>query len=570
MVGYHTLLLLEGSLCVDTERTNEHATIYGIDLGTTYSCIAYVDQYGKATVIPNAEGELTTPSVVLFEQNNRIVGKEAKNSAVLSPEHVVSMIKRDMGNPDYPFTYDGAPYSPQEISSYILKKLAADAEQQIGKPVKDVVITCPAYFGLTERDATRTAGELAGLSVREIIDEPTAAAIDFGIQDGRDQVAMVYDLGGGTFDVTIIQIRGGAIQVIATGGDHRLGGRDWDEQVVLYLANEWCQANGDDVDPLESLETLQDLWQKAEAAKRSLTARDETRVAVVHDGKTQSVTLTRQHFDELTRGKLEQTIQYTRQTLEVAKSKGVANFDVLLLVGGSTRMPQVKERLQQEFPGAEIKVHDPDQAVAKGAAIYGLKLAIGDRIRILAGEADDVEGENTPTPVTPEILATVGGEFGLLPGTVKQIHDQSITTVASHSYGVSVVNPREDNREYISNLVVTQSAIPVNVTRTYGTVEANQETVLIQVLQNDVRADTVDDVSLGQQIADATLTLPPHLPARSPIEVTCTLNNQGLLLISAKETTQGETVDVQIDVKGGLSETQMEEARKRTELVAVS
>lgn len=555
---------------MDTEQSSEHTTIYGIDLGTTYSCIAYVDQYGKATVIPNAEGELTTPSVVLFEQNNRIVGKEAKNSAVLSPEHVASMIKREMGKPDYRFEYGSDEYSPQEISSYILKKLAADAEQQIDKPVKDVVITCPAYFGLAEREATRTAGELAGLTVHEIIDEPIAAAIDFGIQDGRDQVAMVYDLGGGTFDVTIIQIRGRAIQVIATGGDHRLGGRDWDEQVVLYLANQWREANPDGSDPLGSLETLQDLWQKAENAKRSLTARDETRIAVVHDGKTQSVTLTRQQFDELTSGKLEQTIQYTRQTLEIAAEKGVSSFDVLLLVGGSTRMPQVKERLQREFPGSEIKVHDPDQAVAKGAAVYGQKLAIGIRIGELTGAPITIEDGSAPTPVDPETLAQVSTEFGLLPSAVKQLHEQTIEMVASHSYGVAAVNPRQDNREFISNLVVTQSAVPTYVTRMYGTAEANQETVLIKVLQNDVREENVDDLTLGQQIAEATLTLPPNLPARSPIEVTCALNNQGLLLITAKETTLGETVDVKVDVKGGLTEAQMDEARTRSAALAVS
>lgn len=550
------------------EQASEHSKIYGIDLGTTYSCIAYVDQYGKATVIPNAEGELTTPSVVLFEQNNRIVGKEAKNSAVLSPEHVVSMIKREMGNPGYRFEYDGVEYSPQEISSYILKKLASDAEQQIGTPVSEVVITCPAYFGLAEREATRAAGELAGLRVREIINEPTAAALDFGIQDGRDQVAMVYDLGGGTFDVTIIQIRGGAIQVVATGGDHRLGGRDWDERVVVYLAGEWRKANPDETDPLDSLETQQDLWQKAEAAKRTLTARDETRVAVVHDGKTQSVTLTRQQFDELTRGKLEQTIQYTRETLEIARSKGIEGFDVLLLVGGSTRMPQVKERLQQEFPGCEIKVHDPDQAVAKGAATYGLKLATGDTIRVLTD--GQVGPEDGSAAISPEIFVTVDREFGLLPGTAKRLADKTVVNVTSHSYGVLVVNLHEDNREYISNLVVTQSAIPVHVVRMYGTLAANQETVEIKVLQNDVREEVVDDVSLGQQIAEATLTLPPDLPARSPIEVTCTFDNQGLLTITAKEITRGGTVDVQIDAKGGLSEVQLEAARKRNEMVLVS
>lgn len=523
---------------MENQETDALKTAFGIDLGTTYSCIAYVDSYGKATVIPNGEGELTTPSVVLFERNNRIVGKEAKNSAVLSPEHVVSMIKRQMGDPDYQFEYDGHNYSPQEISSYILKKVAIDAEQQIGQSVQDVVITCPAYFGEAEREATRVAGELAGLHVLGIINEPTAAALDYSLQEGvvdnqREHVAMVYDLGGGTFDVTIIQMREGLIQVIATGGDHRLGGRDWDEQVVRYLARAWSEANPDGSDPLDSLETQQDLWQKAEAAKRTLTARDETRVAVVHDGKTQSVTLTRQQFDELTRGKLEQTIQFTRDTLDIARSKGVAGFDVLLLVGGSTRMPQVRERLEQEFPGIEIKSYDPDQAVAKGAALYGRNLR----------------------PDVP----------GLPPGPGPIVIKQP----ASHSYGIKVIR-REDKREYIANLVVAQTELPVTTVSPFGTYEANQESVEIIVLENDVREDMVEDLSLGTQIAEATITLPPGLPAQSPIEVTCTLNEEGLLLITAKEATQGAEVEVRVDVKGGLTEAQMEEARARSTSLVVS
>ncbi len=532
---------------MDTQDSGAPKTVFGIDLGTTYSCIAYVDQYGKATVIPNAEGDLITPSVVLFEPNSRVVGKEAKNTAVLSPEHVVSMIKREMGSSDYTFEYAGQDYRPQEISSYILKKVAQDAEQAIGQPVSDVVITCPAYFGEAEREATRAAGELAGLNVRGIINEPTAAAIDYSMHEsfsgesGRDRVAMVYDLGGGTFDVTVIQMRENMIQVIATGGDHRLGGRDWDLEVVHYLADEWRKANPDGSDPLDSLETQQDLWQKAEAAKRALTARDETRVPVVHDGITQSVTLTRQQFDDLTRGKLEQTIQFTRETLGIAKTKGVEGFDVLLLVGGSTRMPQVRERLQQEFPGSEIKTYDPDQAVAKGAAIYGLKLAIEE------------PGKGEFRPVLP-------------PGT--KLPD--VKNVTSHSYGIEAVDTSRGDQTIIFNLVVAQTPVPAHAMHSFGTRAANQQSAVITVYQNDEREEKVDDLTLGQQIAEATLSLPSGLPARSEIEVVCTIDEQGMLVITAKETSHGGTIDVQVDVKGALTPAEMEEARKRSEALTVN
>lgn len=559
---------------MDTQEPSAPKKVFGIDLGTTYSCIAYVDQYGKATVIPNAEGDLITPSVVLFERNTRIVGKEAKNTAVLSPEHVVSMVKREMGSPDYSFVYDGHAYRPQEISSNILKKVSQDAEQQLGQPVTDVVITCPAYFGEAEREATRAAGELAGLNVLGIINEPTAAALDYGMHEnpsgvnGRDQVAMVYDLGGGTFDVTVIQMRDNAIQVIATGGDHRLGGRDWDLEVVHYLAEEWRKANPEGSDPLDSLETQQDLWQKAETAKRSLTARDETRVAVVHDGVTQSVIFTRQKFDELTRGKLEQTILFTRETLDIARSKGVEDFDVLLLVGGSTRMPQVRERLQQEFPHSEIKTYDPDQAVAKGAAIYGLKLALGIRVQELKDAAAELT--DAPIQVDDEILPIVAGQLGLPPKTISDLLEKQIVNVTSHSYGIEAIDPSRDSQKLISNLVIAQTPLPATVNRTYYTVEANQETVLITVHQNDERNDLVDDLTLGQQIAEATLELPHGLPARSEIDVTCEINDQGLLVITAKEKTQGKIVDVRVDVTGALTPAEMEQARKRSEAVTVS
>src|SRR5579872_4681540 len=321
----------------------QETTVFGIDLGTTYSCIAYVDEYGKPEVVTNEEGERTTASVVLFESpDNIIVGKVAKDSAVLSPTKVMEMVKRHMGEENWDFECDGLHYSAEEISSYILRKLAKDTEEKLGRPVKDVVITCPAYFGIAEREATANAGKIAGLTVREVINEPTAAAIVYGLQNEQDQVVLVYDLGGGTFDITVIEIKGGTITVVATGGDHNLGGRNWDEAVVLYLAQQWMNETGSMDDPISSEETLQDLWLRAESAKRTLSAKQETNVPVTHAGQRKGIVLTRDKFNELTNNLLERTIDFTKSTIEAAKERGYSHFDQILLVGGSTRMPQVQ------------------------------------------------------------------------------------------------------------------------------------------------------------------------------------------------------------------------------------
>src|SRR5258706_1495546 len=254
--------------------------IFGIDLGSPYSCISRVDECGKAGVIPNKEHDHTTPSIILFDGEKRIVGEKAKNSAMLNPGNVVEMVKRHMGEAYWRFLYDQEEYSPEEISSYLLRKLAQDAEEVLHIPVKDVVISCPAYFGITQREAIARAGEIAGLNVHGIINEPTAAAIMYGLHNDQSRVVLVYDLGGGTFDVTVISIQEGSIAVIATGGDHHLGGRNWDEAVVMYLAEQWQQATGFADDPLDSLTTLQDLWLKAEKAKWELTVTKSVNVVV--------------------------------------------------------------------------------------------------------------------------------------------------------------------------------------------------------------------------------------------------------------------------------------------------
>jgi len=268
--------------------------VFGIDLGTTYSCIAYVDDSGKPVALPNVEGQYTTPSVVLFEDESRTVGKEAKNSAVLYSDRVVEMVKRQMGNASWRFDYQGREYTPEEISSYILRKVVQDASTALnGQPINDVVITCPAYFGIAQRQATQRAGEIAGLNVLEVINEPTAAAISYNLlQEQSKQVVLVYDLGGGTFDITMIEIDGGAVTVISTGGNPELGGRDWDLAIINYLADEWKNKTGSYDDPTLDTETMQDLWQKAENAKISLSGRPSVQVAVQHAGQREGITLT--------------------------------------------------------------------------------------------------------------------------------------------------------------------------------------------------------------------------------------------------------------------------------------
>ncbi|HXL91974.1 MAG TPA: Hsp70 family protein [Streptosporangiaceae bacterium] len=357
--------------------------VFGIDLGTTCSCIAVVDELsGMPYVIPNAEGEVTTPSAVYFEDSRtRVVGKEAKNTAVLEPDRLVEMVKGQMGEPDWRWSFGGQEYTAEEISAYILRKVADDAEQSLGIRPADVVITCPAYFGIPQREATAAAGQIAGLNVLEIINEPAAAVIAYGLQGDSDQVVLVYDLGGGTFDVSVIEVRDGSVSVIATGGDHELGGCDWDEKVVSYLAQEWMLQTGSADNPAGSLETLQDLWRRAEDAKRALSVRTEIKVTVSHQGQRARIALSRAKFDELTAGLLGNTISLTKDTIETTLQLGYANIDKILLVGGSTQMAQVSERLRQEF-GTEPQMHEPDQSVAKGAAIYGQKLAIGQRINV--------------------------------------------------------------------------------------------------------------------------------------------------------------------------------------------
>jgi molecular chaperone DnaK len=549
--------------------------VFGIDLGTTYSCISVVDELsGKPYVIPNAEGDVTTPSAVYFEDaTTRVVGKEAKNIAVLETDSVIEMVKRNMGAPDWRWTFEGQDYPAEEISSYILRKVVDDAEENLGQRPANVVITCPAYFGIPQREATATAGRIAGLNVLEIINEPTAAAISYGLQDDRDQVVLVYDLGGGTFDVSIIEIKDGSVTVVATGGDHELGGRDWDEELVKYLSQEWTRESGSAEDPSASAETLQDLWRRAEDAKRSLSARAETKVPVSHGGTRATVTLTREKFDELTRHLLENTISLTKDTIETARQLGHAAIDKFLLVGGSTRMPQVSERLRQEF-GTEPQVHEPDQSVAKGAAIYGQKLAIGQRINVeIAKEMGTTPEEVATAEVAPEVREraqqSVADEMGMRLPALKRLDDMKVTNVVSHSFGVVAL--RQNGTEFISNLILAQEPLPAARTSTYYTLDANQPEVHLRIMETAAREEAIDDMSQGTEVGEAVLPMTPGLPAAAPVEVTFELNQQGLLSIRGKDlAVGGKTVTASIETNRALSQEEVAQATSRARGIRVT
>ena len=538
--------------------------IFGIDLGTTYSCISYVDESGRPVIVKNSEGSNITPSVVFFDEGAVVVGDVAKENAALYPEKVVSFIKRSIGEEGYRFYHEDKELRAEEISAYILKKLVKDAELELNEKIEDVVITCPAYFGINEREATKQAGIIAGLNVKQIINEPTAAAISYGsIEENQNKVVLVYDLGGGTFDITMIEIKENAINVICTGGDHNLGGKNWDDAILTYLAEKFQEQSGIDEDILDNLETLQDLMVQAEKAKKQLTQRDKTTITVNFDGNRERIELTREKFEELTASLLERTVELTKDMLSEASKKGYNSFDEILLVGGSTRMPQIMEKIRTEF-SVEPRVFDPDEAVAKGAAIFGNNKAIQELIYKKIEETTSKPVDNNP-PSEEEIeraIDTLETE-GTLPGGNRRGTriNVNINNVTSKSFGVAVIN-REGER-VISNIITKNTTVPVTETKTFGTQHENQLDVYIEIFENEV-SDLTCEVENGKSIGTAILELPEGLPAHSPIEVRFTLNEEGILEMTAIEVNSGKEIHVTIEVTGSIKAEELEEIKNRT------
>ncbi|WP_433771197.1 Hsp70 family protein [Bacillus wiedmannii] len=541
----------------------EFKKVYGIDLGTTYSCIAKIDEHNKAVVMTNSEGERITPSVVYFEdggnRTNVIVGTAAKENSKLYPNDVVSFVKRQMGT-DYVFEHSDEEYRAEVISSLILKKLAKDAEEHTGEKVEDVVITVPAYFGLNERQATERAGEIAGLNVLDIINEPTAAAISYGITKNVEKKVLVYDLGGGTFDVTLIDISESGIEVVVTGGDQNLGGKNWDDEIIKYLAEQYKEQTGKDEDILEDAETARDLELNAENAKKTLSKLQKAPIRFNHGIDSVRVELTREKFEEITAHLLERTIELTNLMLADAKRKGEGKdaFDEIVLVGGSTRMPQIEARLIREF-NVQPVTFDPDEAVAKGAALYAMQKAIGKMV-------DDVLEEN-PEKGEGEAIGKV--VTTLPPGhteeTVKESIKRKIINVTSKSFGV-VANCRTEEGEKVRrvvNLIYKNDALPKNVTRTFGTTDDDQETVLLDIREDEYMDEEVE-LEDARTIGNAILELPAGLSAGAPIEVTFTLDESGRLEVTGIEVTEKRTVNITIETTSVITKEEVEEAKKKT------
>ncbi len=542
--------------------------IFGIDLGTTYSCIAYVDDYGKAVIIPNFDNLPTTPSVVYFENENRIVGEEAKKVSALYPEKVASFVKRSMGDPNFVFSHNGVDYKPEEISSFILQKLVQDAQEKLGMEIKDVVITCPAYFGINEREATKLAGELAGLNVKAIINEPTAAAIAYGMDSKTDEVVLVYDLGGGTFDITMIELTPESIEVIVTGGDNNLGGKDWDHATRLWFAESFVEETGSSEDILGNRETLNELQLLAENTKKSLTVREKVSNTVSHDGEKARVELTRAKFDAISNGLLSRTISMTHDMLAEAKKKGYEHFDEILLVGGSSKMPQVKSRLEAEFK-VPITLYDPDEAVAKGAAIYGMHWALNDDLirRLEEKTGRKVLDINSMDKAEIEsVQKEQAVDYSLTLGTVKGA-SKKITNVTSKSFGVIAYD--QFDVQILSNLVLKNTTVPVNVTKRFGTRDTDQPSVDLQIFENESGDDSVKPEN-GKEIGTAKLELPRNLPAGSPIDITFCLNAEGRLDITAVEVTDRRKVEISIETSSLMSAEEVNSAKKRREGMIIS
>ena len=487
--------------------------IIGIDLGTTNSCVAVMEG-GQPTVIANTEGARTTPSVVAFTKTGeRLVGEPAKRQAVTNAARTISSIKREMGT-DYKVDIDGKKYSPQEISAMILQKLKADAEGYLGEKVTEAVITVPAYFNDAQRQATKDAGKIAGLDVKRIINEPTAAALAYGLDNENEQKIMVYDLGGGTFDVSIIEIGDGVIEVLSTAGNNRLGGDDFDQKVTDYILAEFKKQEG--VDLSNDKMALQRIREAAEKAKKELSSATTTNInlpfitATADGPKHLDMNLTKAKFDELTHDLVEKTAEPVQRALSDAGLQA-SELSKVLLVGGSTRIPAVQDKVRQLTGHEPSKSLNPDECVALGASVQGGKLA-GD-----AGAGDILLLDVTPLSLSIE---TMGG--------------------------------------IATRLIERNTTIPTKKSQIFSTAADNQTAVDINVVQGE-RQFAKDNKSLGQFRLDG---IPPARRGVPQIEVTFDIDANGIVNVSAKDLGTGKEQHITITAGSNMSDSEIDKAVK--------
>ena len=488
------------------------SAVIGIDLGTTNSCVATIEG-GKAVVIPNSEGSRTTPSVVAFtKEGERLVGVTAKRQAVTNSERTIISVKREMGT-DWVQEIDGDNYSPQEISAFVLQKLKSDAEEYLGTEVKQAVVTCPAYFSDAQRKATKDAGRIAGLEVLRIINEPTAAALAYGVDKEEDQTVLVYDLGGGTFDVSILEIYQvdgqPQIEVKATSGDNRLGGDDFDEAVMDWIVSEFKKSTGIELE--KDLQAMSRIREAAEKAKIELSATPSTQINLpfitMIDGQPEhlDMSLSRSKFEKLTASLVERTMSPTRQAMKDASIKK-GNVDKVLLVGGSTRIPAVQQAIEKEVGKAPFKGINPDEAVAMGAALQA-GIIVGDE-----GVTDVLLLDVTPLTLGIE---TLGG----------------VTTT----------------------MIERNTTIPSRRSETFSTAADSQPAVEVHVLQGE-REFAKDNITLGRFHLMGIPAAPRGIPQ---IEVTFDIDANGIVNVSAKDLGTGTEQSIKIESQTSLSEDEI-------------
>ena len=487
--------------------------IIGIDLGTTNSCVAVMEG-GQPTVIANTEGARTTPSVVAFTKTGeRLVGEPAKRQAVTNADKTIASIKREMGS-DYKVVIDDKKYSPQEISAMVLQKLKSDAEAYLGEKVTEAVITVPAYFNDAQRQATKDAGKIAGLDVKRIINEPTAAALAYGLDNEKEQKIMVYDLGGGTFDVSVIEIGDGVIEVLSTAGNNRLGGDDFDQKIVDYIVNDFKAANG--VDLSADKMALQRVKEAAEKAKKELSSATTTNINLPFISMNASgplhldMNLTKAKFDELTHDLVEKTAEPVTRALSDA-GISASELGKVLLVGGSTRIPAVQDKVKQLTGHEPSKSLNPDECVALGASVQGGKLA-GD-----AGAGDILLLDVTPLSLAIETLGGVA-----------------------------------------TRLIERNTTIPTKKSQIFSTATDNQSAVDINVVQGE-RQFARDNKSLGQFRLDGIAPAPRGIPQ---IEVTFDIDANGIVNVSAKDLGTGKEQHITITAGSNMSDSDIERAVK--------